>query len=321
MTLLVPDPDVRATPAVDAQTLCATVLTVSLTEALLGRDDDTRFALTTAFARRFERLVRSGSGRVTAVVDDLLTAVFPSGDAAVAIAVGRDLVEGPDPRPAVGISTQRVGVVGGVGMVGAAPARSLRLAAVAPVGSVLADADTLVAAGDELGGPDHVHILRAPGSASTVLYQVVAGHGVDDVARCGGAADQGRWELSRVVRWDPERTRGALRTDAGEQLYFDVRHVVRPAVVGGRQRAFVVARPPLADGRNRVADPVVVVGQPVEVVVEDNHGGFGFGGLVTGPVDTPPITLVDLGSHEPGTTVTATVTAHRHGPVARVEAS
>lgn len=308
-------PSVAASPTA-VQPLRATVVSVSLTEDLLGRGDDERFAVTRAFAAGFEHTVRAAGGRVAAVVDDHLTAVFSVTDAPTALAVVLDLVAGSGLRPAVAMATERIGVVGGSGVVGVAPARARRLVAIAPAGVVLADVDTLVATGRGLPPSDELGVLPGSGAAAPVTYQAIVGVPEGGGRELGAAGT--RWVLTRITSWDPERTRGSARTDAGEHLYFDSRHVVRRSAVSARRRAFVVPRPPLVAGRNRVADPVLVVGQQVELVIEENHGGFGLAGLTTGPVDSPPLTVVDLGSQRPGTTVTAIIAAHRQGPVARV---
>lgn len=307
MTLL--EPGRLRTARAHERSPVATVMTASLDRALAGLGDDLRLDRTVRFARRFEDLVGSAGGRVVSIVDDQATALFAPMEASAAVDVGVALVDEPELGPSIGIATRRVGVVAPGVVVGPAAWRARQLAIVAPPASVLADVETLEAAGRAAALSSEPEVLEGAGN-DPVAYQVVA--------RCSRPCiEDGGWALVRVVAWDAEKTRGTCRTGS-EHLYFDRRHLVGVPSVAARQRGFVVPRPPFGDGRNRVAHPVVLVGQHLEVEVEVNHGGTGCGGLTTGPVDVPPVALLDLGDTRPGTLVTAVVTPHRPGPVARV---
>jgi class 3 adenylate cyclase len=303
-----------ALPADDEQALQATVLVASLRAGVPPVGDDDRLALTSAVAAAFERIVLRRGGRVVSVVDDRSVAVFVADDASGAIDAAQELAACNPPGaavgPAIGLATDRIRVTGAVGVMGPAASRAIELAAVAGPGSVLVDVPTLLRAGrGALSSEPSVH--RPTQWLTPISYVTLAGP--------VPVAPSPEWQLCRVRSWDIDRRLGFARDDRGEFYYFDGRHLVGSAPVEVRRRGFLIPRPPLVEGRNRVADPLLLVGARTKVEVEDNRGRYGFGGLIAGPVDTPPLYLAGLADEEPGDVVDVTIGVNAKGPMGQVQ--
>lgn len=140
----------------------------------------------------------------------------------------------------------------------------------------------------------------------------------------GSSSDEATGEerlIGTVRRWDKKKGQGFIISKEGEFFYVDRRYTAGPPELSPGSKVYFVPRPPLIEGKNRLAACVLALGQAVQGrVVRVGKKGFGFVEVGDSSGNTQRLFMF-LGDNREGfsggDTVAFTVGENDRGPVAQ----